>query len=97
MPHLIQHQHPERREGKLGWTANISTAATPMAAVQWAAKCYTWAQGWPDEAAGIIWPFNPDMLVDGRRACEVAAEEWGGAWAEALARREGVPVRELAA
>lgn len=85
----IEHHDPERRTGPVAWVADIKGFDSPMSAVHWAAKCYTWARGWSDYETGLIWPFNPEMLVDGRRSCEVAAEEFGGAYADALARRDG--------
>jgi hypothetical protein len=70
-----------------------------MAAVLRASETCTWARGWCDMERGAIWPFNPDMpvTVDGktRRACEIAAERWGGNWADALEReRLGISFQE---
>jgi hypothetical protein len=88
----IEHQHKARHEQPWGWTANIAQAQSAMAAVEWAAKTLTWARGHTDYELGVIWPFNPDMLVNGIPAYRVAAGEYGGSWATAATRRDAQAV-----
>ena len=33
----------------------------------------TWANGYTDFETGIVWPFNPEMTIDGIRAADVFA------------------------
>ena len=86
--YLIENEYFVGKSGDLDWTARIHNCASPMAAVQHAAQCYTWARGCIDRDAGVIYPFNPNMLVDGVPAYRVAAAEFGGQWAEAAARKD---------
>jgi hypothetical protein len=57
-------------------------------AILYAAETFEWARGWLDMERSAIWPFNPDMIVTvgevSKTACEWAAEEFGGRWAEVL-------------
>ena len=34
----------------------------------------TWARGYTDHEAGVAWPFNPDMTINGQPAVEVVAQ-----------------------
>lgn len=81
----IEHQGREPLE--------IHQCPTAMAAVEWAAKTCTWARGYTDYELGAIWPFNPDMLVNGIPAYRVAAGEYGGGWVDAASRKDALAER----
>lgn len=96
-PYLIESEHCVGKTGLYDWTARIENCADRMAAIEVAAECYRWARGYPDSEAGVIWPFNPLMLVDGIPAYRVAAADLGGAWAEAAARKDAAHIVQVAA
>lgn len=75
---------------------NIHQCPTAMAAIEWAAKTCTWAQGYADTECGVIWPFNPDMLVDGVPAYRIAAKEYGGTWLAVALQRDAL-IEQVAA
>lgn len=89
--YLIEHHHAENRD-LVGGRSTLHNCASPMAAVQLAAEIITWARGFIDRDLGVMWPFNPDILVDGVPAYRIAAAEFGGTWADAAARRDGLQV-----
>lgn len=59
--------------------------ASAADAVNWSPRVYEWARGYTDFQSHIGWPFNPMMLVDGRRAADIMAEQFGGNWIAAAA------------
>lgn len=58
----------------------VPASATAVEALFVAANNTTWARGY--NCAGFQWPFAPHVLVDGKLACDVAAEELGGNWVD---------------
>jgi hypothetical protein len=76
------------------WSVGFPAGWSVVNAMLYAAGTFSWARGWLDTERGAIWPFNPDMIVTvgevSKTACEWAAEEFGGRWAEVLhaARQE---------
>lgn len=80
----FEHQDREPRE--------VHNCSTAMSAVEYMAQNCTWARGHADYELGVIWPFNPDMTVNGIPAYRVAAGEYGGSWLAAASRRDALAV-----